>query len=56
VVGLIDDDTNEDAIVSISSYNGQFLATNEHLILIKTNGKFKVTNEDIENKRQNNLC
>ncbi len=43
VVGLIDDDTNEDAIVSISSYNGQFLATNEHLILIKTNGKFKVT-------------
>jgi hypothetical protein len=43
VVGLIDDDPNEDAIVSISSYNGQFLATTEHLILIKSNGKFKVT-------------
>ena len=43
VVGLIDDDTNEDAIVSISSYNGQFLTTTEHLILIKSNGKFKIT-------------
>lgn len=41
--GLIDDDANEDAIVSISSYNGQFLLMTEHLILIKTDGKFKVT-------------
>ena len=43
VVGLIDDDPDEDAIVSISSYNGQFLTTTEHLILIKSNGKFKIT-------------
>ncbi len=41
--GLIDDDSNDDAIVSISSYNGEFLITTELLILIKTNGKFKVT-------------
>ena len=39
VAGLIDDDANEDAIVSISSYNGQFLIMIEHLILIKTDGK-----------------
>lgn len=43
VVGLIDDDSNDDAMVSISSYNGEFLITTELLILIKTNGKFKVT-------------
>jgi hypothetical protein len=43
VTGMIDDDANEDAIVSISSYNGQFLSMIEHLILIKTDGKFKVT-------------
>lgn len=43
VVGLIDDDSNEDAIVTISSYNGQSLVMIEHLILIKTDSKFKVT-------------
>lgn len=42
VAGLIDNDANEDAIVSISSYNGQFPVTTEHLILIKTDGKFRL--------------
>lgn len=37
--GLIDDDTNEDAIVSIDYYNGQNLVLTEHLFLINTNGK-----------------
>jgi exosome complex RNA-binding protein Csl4 len=39
VVGLIDDDENEDAIITISSINGQYLEMPEHLILIKTDGK-----------------
>ena len=39
-VGLIDDDENEDAIVPISSINGQDLEIPEHLIIIKTDGKF----------------
>lgn len=37
--GLIDDDSNKDAIVSIASYHGQYLDMTEHLILIKTDGK-----------------
>jgi hypothetical protein len=41
VTGLIDDDGDKDAIITISSYNGQFLLKIEHLILIRTNGKFK---------------
>ncbi|MFA5818929.1 MAG: hypothetical protein WC854_06585 [Bacteroidales bacterium] len=40
LVGLIDDDSNKDAIVSIASYKGQYLVLTEHLILIKTDGKF----------------
>jgi hypothetical protein len=40
LVGLIDDDSNKDAIVSIASYKGQNLVLTEHLILIKTDGKF----------------
>jgi len=41
-VGLIDDDANEDAIITISSFNGQYLEIPEHLILIKTDGKFLI--------------
>lgn len=39
VTGLIDDDKNDDAIVSITSYKGQYLFLTEHLFLIKTDGK-----------------
>jgi hypothetical protein len=38
-VGMIDDDNNDDAIVSIDYYNGQYLLLTEHLILINTDGK-----------------
>ncbi|MCX6321019.1 MAG: hypothetical protein NTX93_04330 [Bacteroidia bacterium] len=38
--GLIDEDSNDDAMVSIDYYHGQYLNMTEHLILIKTNGKF----------------
>lgn len=37
--GLIDDDDNEDAIISVDYYNGQFLVLTEHLVLINTEGK-----------------
>jgi hypothetical protein len=37
--GLIDDDSKEDAIVSIDYYHGQYLVMTEHLILINTDGK-----------------
>jgi len=40
---LIDYDNIEDAIISISSYNGEYLITIEHLILINTDGKLKIT-------------
>lgn len=39
-VGLIDDDTHEDAIITILGMNGQDLQTLEHLIIIKSEGKF----------------
>jgi hypothetical protein len=39
VIGLIDDDSDEDAIVYVAAINGEDLETPEHLILIKTNGK-----------------
>ena len=39
-VGLIDDDANEDAIITIFGMNGQDLQTLEHLIIIKSDGKF----------------
>lgn len=42
VAGMIDNDSKEDAIVSISYYNGQFLVRTEHLFLIKTDNKFKI--------------
>ena len=42
LTGLIDDDEKEDVIISIPSYKGQFLIRKEHLILIRTGGKFKV--------------
>ena len=37
--GLIDDDANEDAIITITSLNGDYLGLIEHLIIINTNGK-----------------
>jgi hypothetical protein len=40
MIGLIDDDPNEDAIITIYSVNGQKLETPEHLIIIKTEGKY----------------
>ena len=39
-VGLIDDDSKEDVILSIDYYNGQNLVLTEHLILINTDGKY----------------
>jgi hypothetical protein len=39
-VGLIDGDSKKDAIVSIFSFKGKDLNLIEHLIIIKTNGKF----------------
>jgi citrate lyase alpha subunit len=40
VTGQIDNDANEDAIVTIASYKGKFPFKTEHLILIKANRKF----------------
>jgi hypothetical protein len=45
--GLIDDDTKEDAIISIDYYHGQYLVLTDHLILINTNGKL-ILNREIE--------
>ena len=39
-IGLIDKDSNLDALVSIVSLRGQELDQIEHLIILKTNGKF----------------
>jgi len=38
--GLINDDSDEDAIVTIFGMSGQDLQTLEHLIIIKSDGKF----------------
>jgi hypothetical protein len=46
VIGLIDDDENEDAIITISLFNG-YTEMPESLILIKTDGKM-VLNRSIE--------
>jgi hypothetical protein len=40
VTGLIDDDANEDAIVTVTSYRGRFPFKTEQLILIKKGRKF----------------
>jgi hypothetical protein len=40
VIGLIDDDAIEDAIITIFSFRGQYEEVPETLILIKTDGKF----------------
>ena len=42
VTGLIDEDANEDAIITIASFNSQFPATPEHLILLGTDGKLSL--------------
>jgi hypothetical protein len=39
-VGLIDNDANKDAIVSVDTYGNQYPEQTEHLILLKSNGKF----------------
>jgi hypothetical protein len=38
-VGLIDDDSKKDAIVSLDCYVNQYQVTSEHLILLNSNGK-----------------
>lgn len=43
--GLIDDDSKEDAIISIDYYHGQYLVLTDHLILINTNGKLMLNRE-----------
>ncbi len=51
VTGLIDSDSDEDAIASIISYNGRVRIKTEHLILIKVNRKFtlaRVLEADME--------
>jgi hypothetical protein len=42
VTGLIDNDSDEDAIITITSYKGKFQVKTEHLILIKTGRKLKL--------------
>jgi len=39
-IGLIDEDADMDAIVTIFGMNGQDLETLEHLIIIKSDGKY----------------
>jgi hypothetical protein len=39
-IGLIDDDSNPDALVSIASFRDQKLDQIEHLVILKTNGKY----------------
>ncbi|MBG0857863.1 MAG: hypothetical protein IQL11_00060 [Bacteroidales bacterium] len=38
--GLIDDDTTEDAIISISTFRGKYQTVSEHLILLKPDDDF----------------
>ena len=47
VFGLIDDDTNEDAMITVFPSKGQYLEVPEHMILIKSDGKF-ILNRVIE--------
>lgn len=46
-VGLINDDQDRDAIVSVDSYQGQYQVPSEQLIIIKSGGKF-LLNKAIE--------
>jgi hypothetical protein len=43
VTGLIDNDSDEDAIIEVTCFKGKFQVNSEHLILIKTGRKFKLT-------------
>ena len=38
--GLVDDDTKEDAIVSVSTFQGQYQTVSEQLIILKTEKEF----------------
>ena len=40
--GLIDNDPETDAIVSIAMFKGQYQDTSRHLVFLKTNGKFEL--------------
>jgi hypothetical protein len=42
LIGLIDEDSIDDAIVPIDSYRDNNLVLTQHLILIKVNGKLKI--------------
>lgn len=42
LIGKIDDDNQNDAIVSLDTYNLHYQTTSEHLILIQTDGKLKL--------------
>ena len=39
-IGLVDDDTKEDAIVSVSTFQGQYQTVSEQLIILKTDKDF----------------
>jgi hypothetical protein len=39
-IGLVDDDTKEDAIVSVSTFQGQYQTVTEQLIILKTGKDF----------------
>jgi hypothetical protein len=43
ITGLINDDSDEDAIVYVAAINGEDLEAPENLILIKTEGKFTLS-------------
>jgi len=47
ITGLINEDSSEDAIISIRFFNGRFLERIEHLFLMKTNGKFEISRVDV---------
>lgn len=38
-IGLIDDDSKKDAIITITSFKGEYLDLIEHLIILNTNSK-----------------
>ena len=39
-IGLVDDDTKEDVIVSVSTFQGQYQTVSEQLIILKTDKEF----------------
>jgi hypothetical protein len=43
-IGLIDDDPKEDAIITLSTFKGQYQTVSEQLIILKTGKNFKLIN------------